>query len=109
MCVCVCVCILQVAVCISIFNQWKAKAIKNKNRSIGNVGGGSGVGYRGMVEEEDEEDKTCALEVGHNIYILAYKLSEHKPDLKEKLESESSVEAIKHYAERTAQIEVGEF
>lgn len=67
-------------------------------------------GGGGEVEEEEEEggeEETSPLEVGHNIYILAYKLSEHKSDLKDKLESVSTVEAIKHYAEHTAQIEVG--
>lgn len=57
-------------------------------------------------DDEELEERISPLEVGHNIYILAYKLSEHKEELKEKLDSQASSDAIKFYSEHTAQIEV---
>ncbi len=57
--------------------------------------------------DEEQDEHISPLEVGHNIYILAYKLSEHKKELKDKLENQAQSEAsIKHYSEHTAQIEV---
>ena len=58
-------------------------------------------------DDEEQEEHISPLEVGHNIYILAYKLSEHKKELKEKLDSQASSSAIDHYSQQTAQIEVG--
>ncbi len=41
------------------------------------------------------------------MYILAYKLSDHKRENKDELEKRKNEEAIKTYADHTAQIEVG--
>ena len=44
--------------------------------------------------------------MGHNIYILAYKLSEHKKELKEALENARNEKAVEYYHKNTANIEV---
>lgn len=46
------------------------------------------------------------LQVGHNIYILAYKLADHKRELKEAISHANNRDAVKFYAANTAQIEV---
>ena len=63
----------------------------------------------GMRKESDTDDEDSPLVVGHNIYILAYKLAEHKRELREALDkalSQSQPAAVKHYDKNTAQIEV---
>ncbi len=45
--------------------------------------------------------------VGHNVYILAYQLSQYKKELKIALDKATRQEpAIRSYADNTAQIEV---
>ena len=45
--------------------------------------------------------------VGHNVYILAYQLSQYKRELKAVLDKATQKEdAIKFYSKNTAQIEV---
>ena len=47
------------------------------------------------------------MEVGHNIYILAYQLAQHKKELKHFwMETRHGDNAIQYYAQHTAQIEV---
>ena len=47
------------------------------------------------------------MEVGHNIYILAYQLAQHKKELKHFwMENRRGDNAIQYYAQHTAQIEV---
>ena len=53
------------------------------------------------------DDKVSPIQVGHNIYILAYKLSEHKRELKDALDHAGNEDSIRFYAKHTAQIEVG--
>ena len=60
-----------------------------------------------ITDDDGDEDEASPLQVGHNIYILAYKLSEHKRELKEAIEHASKEDAVLHYADNTAQIEVG--
>ena len=60
-----------------------------------------------ITDDDGDEDEASPLQVGHNIYILAYKLSEHKRELKEAIEHASKEDAVRHYADNTAQIEVG--
>ena len=74
----------QIEVCQGIYNQG--------SRNTGDA-------------EFDEENSP--LVVGHNVYILAYQLSQHKRELKGALDKARKQEgAIRHYAENTAQIEV---
>lgn len=80
---------MQIGVSVSIYDQEKHKVKEAKNS-----------------EEEDGEEEVSPLQVGHNVYILAYKLSEHRKELKEALRKAENDEAIKYYAKRTAQIEV---
>lgn len=55
--------------------------------------------------EADEENSPRV--VGHNVYILAYQLSHHKKELKIALDkARKQEEAIRHYSQNTAQIEV---
>ena len=47
--------------------------------------------------------------VGHNVYILAYQLSQYKRELKAVLDKATQKDgAIRYYSEKTAQIEVSE-
>ena len=79
--------------CISIYQQGKDKERKSKNRDVD--------------EDVDEEESTTSpLEVGHNMYILAYKLADHKKEIRDELEKKTNEDAIKTYADNTAQIEV---
>lgn len=82
----------QVGVCIAIYEQDKDKDLENTMHQEDN--------------DDDDDDEASPLQVGHNIYILAYKLAEHKRDLKEALRQASNNEAIKYYTKQTAQIEV---
>ena len=56
----------------------------------------------------DVDDDDSPMVVGHNIYILAYKLADHKKELKDALEKaeKQGHKAVQHYANNTAQIEV---
>ncbi|KAL5260489.1 hypothetical protein ACHWQZ_G010582 [Mnemiopsis leidyi] len=65
------------------------------------------------VEEEIGDDEATPHEVGHNIYILAYQLSEYNKELAHLLcrgfineASRLSDPALDYYSKRTAQIEV---
>ena len=80
------VCVLsQIEVCQGIYNQ----------------------GSRNATDAESDEENSPSV-VGHNVYILAYQLSQHKKELKVALDKAGKQEgAIQHYAENTAQIEVG--
>ena len=80
-------------ICISIYNQGKEKELSRLSKSSEET-------------DEEDEDDISPLAVGHNVYILAYKLSEHKKELKDALEQAESADAIKYYANHTAQIEV---
>ena len=62
----------------------------------------------GIGKESDVNDDDSPLVVGHNIYILAYKLADHKKELKDSLEKaeRQGGKALQHYAKNTAQIEV---
>ena len=56
----------------------------------------------------DPNDPNSPIEVGHNIYILAFQLAHYKKELKEALDkARKHGDAIEYYAKRTAQIEVG--
>ena len=66
------------------------------------------------ADEDADEDEATPHEVGHNIYILAYQLSEHNKELAHLLcrgfsneASRISDPALDYYSKRTAQIEVG--
>ena len=56
----------------------------------------------------DVDDDDSPMVVGHNIYILAYKLADHKKELNDALEKaeKQGHKAVQHYAKNTAQIEV---
>ena len=55
----------------------------------------------------DPNDPNSPIEVGHNIYILAFQLAHYKKELKEALDkARKQGDAIEYYAKRTAQIEV---
>ena len=55
----------------------------------------------------DPNDPNSPIEVGHNIYILAFQLAHYKKELKEALDkARKHGDAIEYYAKRTAQIEV---
>ena len=67
----------------------------------------------------DMDDDDSPLVVGHNIYILAYKLADHKKELRDALDTAMKLkrhdkhdgdknygEAVQYYAKNTAQIEV---
>ena len=41
----------------------------------------------GEGKESDVDDNNSPIVVGHNIYILAYKLADHKRELKDALEN----------------------
>ena len=62
----------------------------------------------GEGKESDVDDDDSPMVVGHNIYILAYKLADHKRELKDALEKaeKQGHKAVQHYAKNTAQIEV---
>ena len=62
----------------------------------------------GEGKESDVDDDDSPMVVGHNIYILAYKLADHKRELKNVLEKaeKQGHKAVQHYAKNTAQIEV---
>ena len=65
----------------------------------------------GMRKESDTDDEDSPLVVGHNIYILAYKLAEYKKELRDALDKALSPghtarAAVEHYDKNTAQIEV---
>ena len=61
----------------------------------------------GVGGDQDNEGENSPEEVGHNIYILAYQLAQHKEELKEALErAREEKDSIQYYAERTGQIEV---
>ena len=63
--------------------------------------------YR-MGSLTDPNDPNSPIEVGHNIYILAFQLAHYKKELKEALDkARKHGDAIEYYAKRTAQIEVG--
>ena len=81
---------------MSIYDQWKVEPHRTTKGSMVDLEGG----------EEDEVEEISPLDVGHNIYILAYKLSEHKAELKKNLDNVATVDAIKYFADHTAQIEV---
>ncbi len=76
------------AVCISIYDQGKEDKSRRKRA------------------DENDVDEDERVKVGHNIYILAYKLADHKKELKEAIEHSSHKDAVKYYAANTAQIEV---
>ena len=71
-------------------------------------------------DSNDDDDDDSPLVVGHNIYILAYKLADHKKELRDALDSamkqdraygkqdsdKNYGEAVQYYARNTAQIEV---
>ncbi|XP_060113469.1 inositol 1,4,5-trisphosphate receptor type 2 [Heteronotia binoei] len=61
-------------------------------------------------EEESGDDGISPKDVGHNIYILAHQLSRHNKTLQQMLkpgsDSEEGEEALKYYANHTAQIEI---
>ena len=62
--------------------------------------------YR-MGSLTDPNDPNSPIEVGHNIYILAFQLAHYKKELKEALDkARKHGDAIEYYAKRTAQIEV---
>ena len=62
----------------------------------------------GIGTDSDADDDDSPLVVGHNIYILAYKLADHKRELKEALDKaeKQTHKAVQYYARNTAQIEV---
>ena len=62
----------------------------------------------GFGKDVDTDDEDSPLVVGHNIYILAYKLAEHKRELKDALDKAvgQGVKAVDYYHKNTAQIEV---
>ncbi|XP_060550895.1 inositol 1,4,5-trisphosphate receptor type 2 isoform X4 [Pantherophis guttatus] len=61
-------------------------------------------------EEENGDDNISPKDVGHNIYILAHQLSRHNKALQHMLkpgaDPEEGDEALKYYANHTAQIEI---
>nr|XP_056703464.1 inositol 1,4,5-trisphosphate receptor type 2 [Euleptes europaea] len=61
-------------------------------------------------EEESGDDGISPKDVGHNIYILAHQLARHNKMLQQMLkpgsDSEEGDEALKYYANHTAQIEI---
>uniref|UniRef100_A0A670IY81 Inositol 1,4,5-trisphosphate receptor n=1 Tax=Podarcis muralis TaxID=64176 RepID=A0A670IY81_PODMU len=68
---------------------------------------------QGLESEHDEEnggDGVSPKDVGHNIYILAHQLARHNKILQHMLKPGSDPEegddALKHYANHTAQIEI---
>ncbi|XP_053261116.1 inositol 1,4,5-trisphosphate receptor type 2 isoform X6 [Podarcis raffonei] len=68
---------------------------------------------QGLESEHDEEnggDGISPKDVGHNIYILAHQLARHNKILQHMLKPGSDPEegddALKHYANHTAQIEI---
>ena len=62
----------------------------------------------GGGKDIDVDDDDSPMVIGHNIYILAYKLADHKKELKDALEKaeKQGHKAVRHYAKNTAQIEV---
>ena len=62
----------------------------------------------GQAKGSEADDEDSPLEVGHNIYILAYKLADHKKELRVALDKaeQQGHKAVRHYAKNTAQIEV---
>lgn len=52
-----------------------------------------------------DEDNSPSV-VGHNVYILAYQLSQYKKELKIALDKATRQDPIRSYAANTAQIEV---
>ena len=63
----------------------------------------------GKDKGSEADDEDSPMEVGHNIYILAYKLADHKKELRvalDKAEQQGPHDAVRHYAKHTAQIEV---
>ncbi|KAE8613073.1 hypothetical protein XENTR_v10007556 [Xenopus tropicalis] len=67
-------------------------------------------GLEGDNEEHGPEDQVSPKAVGHNIYILAHQLARHNKALqhmlKPGLDPEEGDEALKYYANHTAQIEI---
>ncbi|XP_040291553.1 inositol 1,4,5-trisphosphate receptor type 2 isoform X2 [Bufo bufo] len=68
---------------------------------------------QGLESEHDEhgqEDQVSPRAVGHNIYILAHQLAHHYKTLQQMLkpgnDPEGGDEALKYYANHTAQIEI---
>uniref|UniRef100_A0A8C0A178 Inositol 1,4,5-trisphosphate receptor n=1 Tax=Anas zonorhyncha TaxID=75864 RepID=A0A8C0A178_9AVES len=61
-------------------------------------------------EEENGDDGISPKDVGHNIYILAHQLARHNKTLQQMLKPGSDPdegdEALSHYANHTAQIEI---
>ncbi|XP_019371248.1 PREDICTED: inositol 1,4,5-trisphosphate receptor type 2 isoform X3 [Gavialis gangeticus] len=61
-------------------------------------------------EEENGDDSISPKDVGHNIYILAHQLARHNKTLQQMLKPGSDPdegdEALKYYANHTAQIEI---
>uniref|UniRef100_A0A8C3IFY9 Inositol 1,4,5-trisphosphate receptor n=1 Tax=Chrysemys picta bellii TaxID=8478 RepID=A0A8C3IFY9_CHRPI len=61
-------------------------------------------------EEEENGDNISPKDVGHNIYILAHQLARHNKTLQQMLKPGSDPdegdEALKYYANHTAQIEI---
>ena len=62
----------------------------------------------GKDKGSEADDEDSPMEVGHNIYILAYKLADHKKELRVALDKaeQQGHKAVRHYAKHTAQIEV---
>nr|BAN82187.1 hypothetical protein [Ovophis okinavensis] len=67
-------------------------------------------GVESDQEEENGEESISPKDVGHNIYILAHQLSRHNKVLQHMLkpgaDPEEGDEALKYYANHTAQIEI---
>ncbi|XP_029141909.1 inositol 1,4,5-trisphosphate receptor type 2, partial [Protobothrops mucrosquamatus] len=67
-------------------------------------------GVESDQEEENGEESISPKDVGHNIYILAHQLSRHNKALQHMLkpgaDPEEGDEALKYYANHTAQIEI---
>ncbi|KAG8438565.1 hypothetical protein GDO86_004943 [Hymenochirus boettgeri] len=67
-------------------------------------------GLEGDNDEHGTEDQVSPRAVGHNIYILAHQLAKHNKTLQQMLkpgsDSEEGDEALRYYANHTAQIEI---
>nr|XP_033807855.1 inositol 1,4,5-trisphosphate receptor type 2 isoform X1 [Geotrypetes seraphini] len=67
-------------------------------------------GLEGEHDEHSADDEVSPKDVGHNIYILAHQLARHNKNLQQMLrpgsDSEEGDEAVKYYANHTAQIEI---
>ncbi|KAM3832398.1 inositol 1,4,5-trisphosphate-gated calcium channel ITPR2 isoform 1-T1 [Vipera latastei] len=67
-------------------------------------------GVENDQEEENGDESISPKDVGHNIYILAHQLSRHNKALQHMLkpgaDPEEGDEALKYYANHTAQIEI---